>query len=922
MNAPAGIGLKRKEWALFLIPSATLLVYVYYTYSFVFLTPYPGILFTARENGWFINDSAQADLAVGDVLVRIDELYFGAYQSNRLLVPFHNLEPGAQVAVQKLGDSNPILVQMPEPTVNDRLKRLLATSSFFLFWLAGTAVLLFLQPRDKRWALLLTFMYLIAIWLTLGAVSAWRIGGSRLLLGATTWLLAPVLIHLHLVIPVPIASRLTRGIIACLYLFAAGGIILELAQLLPSSAPLLGAVLGVVGSIAILGYRLVTSPRKSAAGLSTRLMFAGILVAFTPGILYELLPRMLGFSPTTTISLSISLLAIPILPFFYIYAVYKRQLGALEFRTNRLIAVYSFALLYPPLFLMFILYGINWLESAGDRTIYLLVISTLFVVTTPALLNYFQRFVNRLAYGTRHDPEELIRIFANQVPSALDRANLIRLIEGEILPSLLIRQSCMVLVEGEDIGDLIYSQQLREEEVGYICQDVRELLHVGNHYQPPKGEVYDPKDWVRLAILLKVRSETKGLWLFGKRDPDDFYPQADVELLSTLANQITPVIENIQLYEALQQHAQGLAIEVADRTAELRSERDRTQAILDSAGEGIFFTDPEGRILYANPKMNQLTGFLTEELLGSNLRDLRSDESSRESVKQMIRATEKGEKWTGNLTLLRKDGHYYDANLTISPLNSDDNRVAGFVGVQSDISRFKEIDRLKTEIVANVSHELRTPLTNIRMYIQLLKVGKPDRHEQYFQVLHQETKRLTHLIEDLLELSKLDAGEVVINLAATDVRQIIRDVIIGNEAKAEGKGIQLSVETEPVNLPPVLADAMQLGQVFDNIISNAINYIPPEGEVVVRLGSANGLPKSMVWVAIADNGPGIDPEEIPQLFERFYRGQAGKNSETPGTGLGLAISQEIVNRLQGKIEVASEVGTGTTFTVWLPVANQ
>ena len=921
MSTPAGIYLKRKEWALFLIPSATLLVYIYYTLSFVFLTPYPGILFTARENGWFINDSAQPTISVGDMLARIGELTISDYQINRLEAPFAGLEAGDEIEVQKLGESNPIILQIQEPTLNDRLKRGLATIGFFPFWIAGTAILLFLRPQDKRWALLLTFMYLIAIWLTVGAVSSWRIAGSRLFLGMAFWLMAPVFIHLHLVIPTEISSRLIKGTIAFIYLFAAVCIVLELSQLMPPNTPFFGALIGVVGSIAILGYRLVTSPKKSAAQLSTRLMFAGILIAFVPGILYELLPMLLNISPATTLGLSISLLAIPILPFFYVYAVYKRQLGALEFRTNRLIAVYSFALLYPPLFLLFILYGNNWLESAGDRTIYLLVVSTVFVVTTPALLNYFKRFINRLAYGTKHDPEELIRIFANQVPSALDRTNLIRLIEGDILPSLLIRQSCMILLQGQDILGHIYAQEVEGRELGSIRKNLRALLQSSNVYQPPKSETYDPRDWIRLAILLKVRHEVRGLWLFGKRDPDDYYPQADIELLTTLANQITPVIENIQLYEALQLHAQGLAVQVADRTAELQSAKDRTQAILDSAGEGIFFTDPTGIILYANPKMNQLTGYTTEELLGTHLKKLKLDTSSREASDQLLLAIEKGEKWTGDLILVRKDGSTYDASMTIAPLNSGNEKIEGFVGVQSDISKFKEIDRLKSEIIANVSHELRTPLTNISMYIQLLKMGNPERQAQYYKVLDHETERLARLIEDLLELSKLDSGEVTMHMVPTDLCRIIRDVVISHEAKAESKAIKLIVAEETNDIPPVLVDPIQISQVFNNIVTNAINYIAPQNEIVVHFGQDNGSHNAFVWTSISDNGPGIAPDEIPHLFERFYRGQAGQASEVPGTGLGLAISQEIVSRHHGKIEVASEVGVGTTFTIWLPAAN-
>ncbi len=921
MRTHSNIHLERKEWVLFLIPSVTLLVYLFYTLSFVYFIPYPGFVFNSGEDGWFVTDSSQPQLSVGDVLVSFGDLSFNEYEADRLKVPLADIAPNEEIPIKFLNENRSLTIRMITPTVNDRLKRTLSTIGFFPFWIAGTVVLLFLRPRDRRWLLLLTFMYLIAIWVTVGAVSSWRLGASRLILGATFWLMAPVFIHLHLIVPTSISPKTINQFMSVIYLIAIVCSILEFFQVLPTDAPLLGALFGIFGSIALLVYRLVAAPQKSAERLSTQLMLAGIGLAFAPGILYEVVPSALSLTPSTTLGLSISQLAIPILPFFYVYAVYKRQLGALEFRTNRLIAIYSFALLYPPLFLLLVVSGNSWIESASDRTVYLLIISTAFVIATPPLLARFQLWVNRLAYGTTYDPEDLIRIFANRVPSGLDRANLIDLIKSDILPSLLIRQSCLLLLEDQKIVGQLFEQQLGQQETAVMHKNLQEIMRLSGLYRPPLVDTYEPKDWIRLAILLKVRNEVKGLWLFGKRDPDDFYPQTDVELLNTLANQVAPVIESIQLYEALQQHAKGLAVEVADRTAELRSEKDRTQAILDSAGEGIFFTDPQGIILYANPKMNNLTGFTAVELLGTPLNNIQTDESSAEAARQMLLALENGERWTGNLTLQRKDGDYYDANLTIAPIYTDDQRIDGFVGVQSDVSKFKEIDRLKSEIIANVSHELRTPLTNIRMYIQLLKIGKPEKQDHYFEVLHHETERLTRLIEDLLELSKLDSGEISTNLEPTDIQLVIKGVVESNQAKADEKNINLMVENNTPQLPLALADPMQINQVFNNLVINAINYIPSERDIVIHFGTGTLVDHPAVWVSVADNGQGINPEEIPHLFERFYRGEIGQASKVAGTGLGLAISQEIVDRHHGKIEVASEVGVGTTFTVWLPIAK-
>ncbi|MCA9968592.1 MAG: PAS domain S-box protein [Anaerolineales bacterium] len=666
-------------------------------------------------------------------------------------------------------------------------------------------------------------------------------------------------------------------------------------------------------------YRLRGPGQQTSDRLATRLMLAGIGLAFLPGMLFEVLPGMLGFFSSTTFGLSLAQLAIPILPFFYVYAIYKRQLGVLEFRTNRLIGLYSFILLYPPIFLVLVLSGNTWLPSPGDRTVYLLVVSTAFVIATPPLLSRFQSWLNRLAYGTAYDPEELVHLFANQLSMRLDRHALVTLIQDELLPSLLIRQSQLVLLGGDDHLQPLYSHHVDPAAAAYDPAQLTMLREGAGFYRSPDLEPAAPLSWVRLAILLKTRDEVKGIWLFGKRDPDDFYPQPDVDLLQTLANQLAPAIENIQLYEALQRHADNLTAEVALRTAELRAEKDRTQAVLDSAGEGIFFTDPQGVILYVNPFMTRLTGYAADALLGRRLDYWLSDTSAAEMVAALWTAVSQGKNWVGNLVLQHCDGALHDVNLTLAPIQTGGAGLQGFVGVQSDISKFKEVDRLKSNIIANVSHELRTPLTNIRMYLDLLKRGNPEKQERYFKVLNYETERLTRLIQDLLDLSKLDSGELATHLEPLDLWMTAWNVFMSSQAEAERKEIDLLAE-EPGNLPLVFADEAQLVQVLTNLVTNAINYTQPEGRIWIRAGSGRFGDAPGVWIAISDNGPGIAPRDLPHLFDRFYRGESSRGSDVPGTGLGLAICKEIIDRHEGAIEVRSVPGEGTTFTVWLRTA--
>ena len=228
--------------------------------------------------------------------------------------------------------------------------------------------------------------------------------------------------------------------------------------------------------------------------------------------------------------------------------------------------------------------------------------------------------------------------------------------------------------------------------------------------------------------------------------------------------------------------------------------------------------------------------------------------------------------------------------------------------------KLQELDRLKSQFVSNVSHELRTPLTNIKLYLQLLEDGKPDRHARYMATLNREVDLLAGLIEDLLHLSRLDLGRTRPCPEPLDAGRLLTTIAGDRAELAARHGLTLETRLAPA-LPPVTADRRMLAQVLSNLITNATNYTPAGGHIVV------GAELRPPWLTIfvQDTGLGIAPEEKERLFERFYRGSAARVSKAPGTGLGLPICQEIVTRHGGRITVDSEPGQGSIFTVWLPV---
>lgn len=226
--------------------------------------------------------------------------------------------------------------------------------------------------------------------------------------------------------------------------------------------------------------------------------------------------------------------------------------------------------------------------------------------------------------------------------------------------------------------------------------------------------------------------------------------------------------------------------------------------------------------------------------------------------------------------------------------------------------RLRELDRAKDQFVSNVNHELRTPLANIKLYLGLLERGRPEKHGEYMQTLRREQSRLEKMIEDLLDLSRLDLGVTRIDPVPTHLDHLLPQLVADRVNLAMERGLMLDYETAP-DLPLTLVDPERLTEVVTNLVTNAINYTPSGGRIVVSAAAVD----EWVTFTVRDTGPGIASKDLPHLFERFYRGEVGRRASAPGTGLGLAISKEIVERLGGRITVESEPGQGAAFTVWL-----
>lgn len=227
--------------------------------------------------------------------------------------------------------------------------------------------------------------------------------------------------------------------------------------------------------------------------------------------------------------------------------------------------------------------------------------------------------------------------------------------------------------------------------------------------------------------------------------------------------------------------------------------------------------------------------------------------------------------------------------------------------------RLTELDRLKSKFVSDVSHELRTPIANLKLHVELLEHGRAEKRAHYLSVVKQQSRRLGELVDDILNLSRLEMGRERVVLTAVDLNFVVDQIVAAHQPRAEAAGLLLSFVPQP-NLRAVRGEVNQLAQVVTNLLINALNYTSTGGVQV-----STWQDTIEVCLQIEDTGFGIEPEDLPNIFDRFYRGRGSQRSETPGTGLGLAIVKEIVDLHDGRIEVSSQVKQGTTFKVWLPL---
>ena len=336
------------------------------------------------------------------------------------------------------------------------------------------------------------------------------------------------------------------------------------------------------------------------------------------------------------------------------------------------------------------------------------------------------------------------------------------------------------------------------------------------------------------------------------------------------------------------------------------------QVLFNSMIEGLLLLDRSQKIYLANRAFKNLFG-LKIELRGKTILEaLRLHEL--DELVQRVHA--EGQVFDYEFKLPELTERWLRVNAAV--ISNSAGEREGMIMVFHDLTRLKQLERTREEFVANVSHELRTPLSLIKGYIETLLDGarnNPEVAERFLRIIERNTNRLDLLIQDLLTISALESGRMKLNLQPVDLHALAEKALNDLHGRAENKNVTLVNE-----LPflPTLADANRLDQVFANLVDNAIKYGRPNGRVTV---SGRKLEDDRLELFVQDDGPGIPPEALDRVFERFYRVDKARSRDQGGTGLGLSIVKHIVQAHGGEVRVESELGKGATFFFTLPAGT-
>lgn len=439
-----------------------------------------------------------------------------------------------------------------------------------------------------------------------------------------------------------------------------------------------------------------------------------------------------------------------------------------------------------------------------------------------------------------------------------------------------------------------------ETKEPYICTDIRKNPIYKNRSMEREGVISTA------AAPVMSKNRVLGIIVVGSRWLHRFRKR-EIELLMAFGSQLGAALENAELYQ------------------DVTKSKAYIENLVENAADLIITTDLDDRILTWNRGAAVLFGYGKDEVIGKHLSILLPPERFHELEEMRAKVEISGGLRDIEVRSKRKDGVMIYLSLSVSPIRDVEGKIVGFLRIAKDITekkryerRLKDLDKMKSDFVSNVSHELKTPLTSIKGSVDNMLDGLTgalnEKQIRYLARIKSNTDRLSRLINDLLDLSRIEAGRVEVRRASLPLTALAEEVAEHLKQLAAEKLIRIEVPPPDPQMT-VWADRDKVTQVLMNLIGNAVKFTPQDGKVIVAI-EKNG--NDYIQISIADNGPGIRPEEADKIFSKFYQVANVDKQKPQGSGLGLAISKALVEMHGGKIWVESKLGRGSTFYFTLP----
>jgi two-component system, OmpR family, phosphate regulon sensor histidine kinase PhoR len=361
----------------------------------------------------------------------------------------------------------------------------------------------------------------------------------------------------------------------------------------------------------------------------------------------------------------------------------------------------------------------------------------------------------------------------------------------------------------------------------------------------------------------------------------------------------------------LNQSLRRMASRIRELVERLSLESNRRDAILKSMAEGVLAVDHQMRIMFCNQSLAHALGLRTLVEENTPLVGLVRDPALLSLISGVLAS---GDQESRKLQFTGDDSVF---EAYASPLDVPPHR--GALVILHDITGLERLERIRRDFVANVSHEMRTPLTAIRGYAETLLGGAlsdTEYNRRFVEIIQAHAIRLNNIASDLLTLSDLESGRRDVEPGPISVEEAVNTALLTVEAEARVRGVNLV--RGPVRDAIITGHALRLEQALVNLLDNAVKFNKPGGEARIEAGTA---PDGRIFIAVSDTGRGIPSDDVPRIFERFYRVDKARSREVGGTGLGLSIVRHVVERMEGTIKVESRLGKGSTFTISFPPSS-